>query len=119
MGIWTETPEQKLKRLQNEALGVSAPANTTDAARESRKNKEEAEKARKMREKIDGARGKSLMDQHRDRNAGKEKEDDPSKRAFDYEKDVGSSMKISNKQRNELVKNAKSFGNRFSSGSYL
>ena len=30
MGVWTETPEQKLKRLQNEALGISAPSNSSD-----------------------------------------------------------------------------------------
>jgi hypothetical protein len=28
---WTETPEQKLKRLQDEALGVTAPTNSGTA----------------------------------------------------------------------------------------
>jgi hypothetical protein len=121
-GVWTETPEQKLKRLQNEALGITAPANTSaDAGKSSssRKSKEEEEKARRIKEKLDKARGKSLVEQHKEAGTGKEKEDDPSKRGFDWEKDMGSGVKISNKQKNEMLKRAKGFGDRFSSGSFL
>ncbi|KAF2118241.1 hypothetical protein BDV96DRAFT_569529 [Lophiotrema nucula] len=120
MGTWTETPEQKLKRLQNEALGISAPSSASDAAaRESRRNREQEEKARKLKERLDGVRGKSLVEQHKEKSSGKEKEDDPSKRVFDYEKDMGTGMKISSKQRNEMLNKAKGFGDRFSSGNYL
>lgn len=119
MGVWTETPEQKLKRLQNEALGIATPANTAEKGKGSRKNKHEEEKARRIREKLDSARGKSLMEQHEDSGVGKDKEDDPSKRGFDWEKDMGSGMQIGNKQRNEMLKKAKGFGDRFSSGNFL
>lgn len=121
MGVWTETPEQKLKRLQNEALGVSTPANTSTAAstHESRRTREEEEKARRIREKIDAARGKSLMEAHKEKGTGKEKEDDPSKRRFDHEKDMGVGMKVSNKQRQEMLRKSKGFGDRFSGGSFL
>jgi hypothetical protein len=118
IGVWTETPEQKLKRLQNEALGIAAPVNTADAGKRSKRAQVE-EKPKKMRERPDSSRGKSLMEQHVQKGTGKEKEDDPSKRKFDYEKDMGAGMKIGNKQRNELLKRAKDFGDRFSSGSYL
>lgn len=119
MGVWTETPEQKLKRLQNEALGVSAPPNTEPAAKSSRRSKEEEEKARRIKQKLDEARGKSLMEQHEESGKGKEKEDDPSQRGFDWEKDMGGGMKIGSKQRNDLLKKSKGFGDRFSSGSFL
>lgn len=119
MGIWTETPEQKLKRLQNEALGISAPTNSSvDSAKAGRGRRDE-EKAQRMKQKIDGSRGKSLVDQHQEKGTGKDKEDDPSKRGFDWEKDMNAGTKITNKQRNEMLNNAKGFGGRFSSGSYL
>lgn len=117
---WTETPEQKLKRLQDEAMGISTPSNAPAAStHDSKKSKEEERRARKMREKIDAARGKSLVEQHADKGAGKEKEDDPSKRAFDYEKDMAVVGTANNKQRREILTKSKGFGDRFSSGSFL
>lgn len=116
---WTETPEQKLKRLQDEALGITAPSNAAPATSESRKSKDEERRARKMREKIDAARGKSLVEQHQDKGTGKEKEDDPSKRAFDYEKDMAVSGTVNHKQRREMLSKSKGFSDRFSSGSFL
>ena len=117
---WTETPEQKLKRLQDEALGIAPPANSSAAATtESRRTKEEERRARKMREKIDAARGKSLVEQHQEKGTGKEKEDDPSKRAFDYEKDMAVSGTVNHKQRREMLSKSKGFSDRFSSGSFL
>ena len=120
MGVWTETPEQKLKRLQNEALGIAAPANSSSADfKDDRRKRKEEKEARKIREKIEKERGKSLVEQHEQKGEGKEKEDDPSKRGFDWEKDMGGATKITNKQRNDMLKKAKGFGDRFSSGSFL
>jgi hypothetical protein len=116
---WTETPEQKLKRLQDEAMGITTPANAPAATHESKKSKDEERRARKMREKIDAARGKSLVEQHADKGTGKEKEDDPSKRAFDYEKDMAVVGTANNKQRRELLSKSKGFSDRFASGSFL
>lgn len=61
---------------------------------------------RKLRDKIDGSRGKSLMERHKDKD-GKEKEDDPSKRVFDYEKDMALGTKVSHKQKREMLTKAK------------
>ncbi|CAN9327195.1 unnamed protein product [Alternaria alternata] len=116
---WTETPEQKLKRLQDEALGIAAPTNAAPATSESKRTKEEERGARKMREKIEATRGKSLVEQHQDKGTGKEKEDDPSKRAFDYEKDMAVSGNLNHKQKREMLSKSKGFGDRFSSGSFL
>ncbi|OAL44250.1 hypothetical protein IQ07DRAFT_522489 [Pyrenochaeta sp. DS3sAY3a] len=117
---WTETPEQKLKRLQDEAMGITTSAAPGPAAgAEPRRNKDEERRMRKMREKIDASRGKSLIEQHQEKGTGKEKEDDPSKRAFDYEKDMAVSGNINNKQRREMLNKSKGFGDRFASGSFL
>ncbi|KAJ4345394.1 uncharacterized protein N0V89_011524 [Didymosphaeria variabile] len=118
MDVWTETPEQKLKRLQDEAMGISAHSNSSTSKKELRRNREEEEKAQKLREKIDGSRGKSLVEQHQAK-GGKEKEDDPSKRVFDYGKDMSLGTKVSHKQKREMLNKAKGFSDRFSSGSYL
>jgi hypothetical protein len=118
VGVWTETPEQKLKRLQDEAMGIAAPANSSTTKKESKRAKQEEENARKLRERLDAARGKSLIEQHKEK-TGKEQEDDPSGRVFDYEKDMAVGTKISHKQRREMLDKAKDFSGRFSSGSYL
>ena len=114
---WTETPEQKLKRLQDEALGITTASSNTPAAASSGRSKEEERRARKMREKIDASRGKSLVDQHQ--NKKKIEEDDPSKRAFDYEKDMAVQGNLNHKQKREMLSKSKGFGDRFSSGSFL
>ncbi|EMD63112.1 hypothetical protein COCSADRAFT_37987, partial [Bipolaris sorokiniana ND90Pr] len=116
---WTETPEQKLKRLQDEALGITAPTNAAPVTSESKRSKEEERRARKMREKIDAGRGKSLVEQHQEKGTGKEEEDDPSKRAFDYKKDMAVGGTTTHKQRREMLNKSKGFSDRFSSGSYL
>ncbi len=116
---WTETPEQKLKRLQDEALGISSAANASSAQSDSKRSKEEERRARKMREKIEAARGKSLVEEHEEKGSGKEKEDDPSKRAFDYEKDMAVSGTVNHKQRREMLSKSKGFSDRFSSGNFL
>ena len=114
---WTETPEQKLKRLQDEALGITTASSNAPAAASSGRSKEEERRARKMREKIDASRGKSLVDQHQ--NKKKIEEDDPSKRAFDYEKDMAVQGNLNHKQKREMLSKSKGFGDRFSSGSFL
>lgn len=113
---WTETPEQKLKRLQDEAMGITSSSSTT-AAPDGRRSKEEERRARKMREKIDAARGKSLVEQHQSK--GKEEEDDPSKRVFDWEKDMAVQGNMNHKQKREMLSKSKGFGDRFSSGNFL
>lgn len=62
-------------------------------------------------------RNKSLYDEHK-KAVPKEKEDDPSKRAFDKEKDIGG-VKIGHVQKKEMLKRASDFGSRFAKGSYL
>lgn len=113
---WTETPEQKLKRLQDEAMGITTASSNTTTATGGR-SKEEERRARNMREKIDASRGKSLVEQHQSKK--KIEEDDPSKRVFDYEKDMAVQGNLNHKQKREMLSKSKGFGDRFSSGSFL
>ncbi|KAF3046605.1 hypothetical protein E8E12_011177 [Didymella heteroderae] len=114
---WTETPEQKLKRLQDEAMGITSASPSAGVSSSGARSKEEERRARKMREKIDASRGKSLVEQHQSKK--KIEEDDPSKRVFDYEKDMAVQGNLNHKQKREMLSKSKGFGDRFSSGSFL
>ncbi|KLU81291.1 hypothetical protein MAPG_00382 [Magnaporthiopsis poae ATCC 64411] len=72
-------------------------------------------------------RGKSMYEEHqaalregkKPAGAKKEEEDDPSKRAFDREKDMAVGGRITHAQRRDLMKQAVDFGGRFQKGKYL
>jgi hypothetical protein len=49
----------------------------------------------------------------------REPEDDPSKRAFDREKDMGGGLHISNSQRREMLDKASNYSSKFARGNYL
>ncbi|KAF2085657.1 hypothetical protein K490DRAFT_46131 [Saccharata proteae CBS 121410] len=115
--MWTETPEQKRKRLENEVMGVTAPA-SQQGGKESKKRERDEETARRIREHAEKTRGKSLYEAHKGR-TDREEEDDPSKRAFDREKDMGAGLVIGHKQRKEMLSRAKDFGSKFSGGGFL
>ncbi len=118
--LWTETPEQKRQRLEDEVMGVKKPAQLgpSDDDRQKGAGAEARETERRIREYNEKNRNTSLYAEHK--NAGpKEKEDDPSARAFDKEKDVGLGMKIGHAQKREMLSRAKDFGDRFARGNYL
>ena len=124
--IWTETAEEKLQRLQDSVLGRSGPAGaagSTSDGPDGARAREEEERNRKIAASVEAKRGKSLMDEHgakrKLQGADKEEEDDPSKRAFDREKDMALGGKIGSAQRKELLNKAANFGGRFQKGSYL
>ena len=58
------------------------------------------------------------MDRHKE-TTGPEADDDPSKRAFDRERDMGSGMRINHTQRQQMLNKASGFNSKFSDGSYL
>lgn len=93
-------------------MGIYSSPNVPAAHPESKQSKEEERRARKMREKIEAARGKSLVEQHTEKGTGKEKEDDPSKRAFDYEKDMAVTGTVNHKQRREMLSKSQGFSSR-------
>lgn len=138
--IWTETPEQKRKRLENAVLGRdtgSGPTSQTSANsahRPQTKTKEQVEQEARIQSFTEATRGRSLYEEHQDaraqgpnpRSAGAtkkswvdEEDDDPSKRAFDREKDLKLGGRIGASQRRELLNKAADFGGRFAKGKYL
>jgi hypothetical protein len=64
-------------------------------------------------------RGPSLLEQHRHIKGAEAEDDDPSKRAFDREKDMGSGGRISSTQKKEMLNKAAGFAGKFSGGTYL
>ena len=100
-------------------MGVKKPAQLGPEVKTDRRKEEEArETDRRIREHNQKYRNASLYDEH-NKAAPKEKEDDPSARAFDKEKDMGLGIKISHAQKTALFDQAKDFGSRFEKGNYL
>ncbi|ODA76099.1 hypothetical protein RJ55_08382 [Drechmeria coniospora] len=126
--IWTETAEEKLRRLQDSVLGrtggVGGESDAPDTGGHQQRSKADEERDRRIAASVEASRGESMYDAHakRQRSQGvakDEEEDDPSKRAFDREKDMALGGKIGTAQRRELVAKSANFGGRFQKGSYL
>ena len=117
--LWTETPEQKRQRLEDEVMGIKKPAQLgPEDKRDARKEQEAKETAKRIQEYNERNRNSSLYTEHK-KSTPKEKEDDPSARAFDKEKDIGLGVKIGHAQKREMMNKAKDFGSRFAGGNYL
>lgn len=139
--IWTETPEEKAKRLADAVLGRGADNEQGASASKGSSRSggggssghggaKEHGHQDNIRAFTEQTRGKSLYEQHQTakkagggssggKKADEEEDDDPSKRAFDREKDMGLGMKITASQRKELLNRASDFGGRFQKGNYL
>lgn len=144
--IWTETPEEKAKRLADAVLGRSGsggggggtPVATAAKGSKARDRDRDREQQDKIRAFTEQTRGRSLYEEHQssrkfgkdaavkeastkdgDGKGDEEEDDDPSKRAFDREKDMGLGMKITASQRKELLNRASDFGGRFQKGNFL
>ncbi|KAH8151234.1 uncharacterized protein LAJ45_04436 [Morchella importuna] len=80
---------------------------------------EAEETARRIKEYNEKNRNRSLYDQHKSSGSIREKEDNPSARAFDREKDIAGGRKVGHQQKKEMLQRAAQFGDRFSSGNFL
>jgi len=117
--LWTETPEQRRQRLEDEMMGLKKPAQLGPEDKKDARQMEEArETEKRIREYNEKNRNTSLYSEHK-KAVPKEKEDDPSARAFDKEKDIGLGMKVGHAQKKEMLNRAKDFGSRFAGGNYL
>ncbi|KAJ5827778.1 hypothetical protein N7447_004541 [Penicillium robsamsonii] len=108
---WVETPEERMRRLQDAVMGVGTSTNQEDH--------KDASNAKLMEDQI--KRYKDMTGKNtRLENPGAQKEDDdPSARAFDREKDMAVASKISSAQRREMVKKAADYNTRFTKGNFL
>lgn len=117
--IWTETPEQKRQRLEDEIMGRKELSTSSVKAAGPRKDDAEAEAtARRIQAYNEKNRAKSLYEEH-NKAAPKEQEDDPSKRSFDKEKDMALGGRVGHVQKRDMLKRAGDFGSRFERGSFL
>ncbi|KKZ62956.1 hypothetical protein EMCG_02666 [[Emmonsia] crescens] len=117
IGTWTETAEEKRKRLEAEVMGIQAPANSA-AAPAVEGSEHDAAMSKRVREYNEKKRNKTLYAQHQSQ-PSKEEEDDPSARPFDKEKDIRGPTKINHAQRRELLNRSSDFNTRFSGGKFL
>jgi hypothetical protein len=121
--IWTETPEEKRKRLEDEIMGRKDAATSSrakaSAGQVQIESNEDKETARRIKEYNEKYGGKSLTEEHQAKKGIKELEDDPSKRAFDREKDMAIGGSLGRAEKKELMAKAADFGSRFSKGKYL
>ncbi|KAI1378760.1 hypothetical protein F4677DRAFT_411923 [Hypoxylon crocopeplum] len=128
--IWTETPEQKRKRLENAVLGrgdddsSQTQRKTTTGSGAGPQREEAPEQQERIRSFTEATRGRSLYEEHQQSRKGRqlhadEEDDDPSKRAFDKEKDMKLGGRIGTAQKRELLNRAADFGGRFAKGKYL
>lgn len=114
--MWTETPLERAQRLEDEALGRK-PAKAAKKEKDEGMEREDAERDRRIKEYSAQTRGPSLMDRHS--GTRKPEEDDPSKRPFDYQKDVAGGQTLRFNERETMVNRAKNLDNKFAGGKYL
>jgi hypothetical protein len=113
--LWTETPQERAQRVEDEKAGRRPKKSAS--AEEDEGREERMERDRRIKEYNERTRGASLMDRH---NATKKpEEDDPSKRAFDWEKDIAGGTTLGFKDRNQMMERAKNLDSKFSGGHYL
>lgn len=121
---WMETEAERKTRIGEEMMGLR-PKSSGDGAAigpERPAAARDLEMEKKVKEYNEKIRGKSLVEQYQE-GLGKKPEstpDDPSKRAFDYEKDIASGGKImSASSISEMSKRAGGIDSRFSRGKFL
>jgi hypothetical protein len=122
--IWTETPEQKRQRLEDEVLGRkdAASSSRASAPKPAALDREEAATAQRIKEYNEKNRSKSLYAEREAAQASqgqKVEDDDPSKRGFDREKDMALGGRLGHGQKKEMLAKAADFGSRFQKGRYL
>ena len=114
--IWTETPLERAQRLEDEALGRK-PKKVVDAEEDKEMRAEARERDRRIKEYNAQARGPSLMEKHS--KTRKAEEDDPSKRGFDWQKDMAGGGTLGFKERSAMINKAKDLDSKYSGGNYL
>jgi hypothetical protein len=79
---------------------------------------EEVERERRIKEYNVQTRGPSLMEKHTAKKKDVGDVDDPSKRAFDYQKDIAEGT-MGFKERSAMIGRAKDLDSKYSRGNYL
>ena len=116
--LWTETPMERAQRLEDEAQGRrSKKAVEEEEVEDEAEKAERMERDRRIKEYNERTRGPSLMDRHSA--TKKNEDDDPSKRGFDWQKDMAGGGNLGFKERNKMMERAKNLDSKYSGGHYL
>ncbi|KAK9476315.1 hypothetical protein V1514DRAFT_354450 [Lipomyces japonicus] len=132
---WTESEVERKKRLGEEMMGLRQKADESGSInRSSRSGFRDEALDRRVQQYNEQVRGKSLLEQHQDSLGSKSGKannnnnnndddiaaDDPSKRRFDYQKDIASGGRIMDASAlQRITKNAGSIDSKFAKGQYL
>ncbi|KAF5340569.1 hypothetical protein D9611_007467 [Ephemerocybe angulata] len=121
MSLWTETPQERQQRLEDEVMGrkrraVDVVAGANDDPEKKRRKREEAAMKRDVEEYTKKRRGPSLIDQHA--SAAESKPDNEGPPAiWDHSRDMGLGGRLmDDDKRKQMLQEAKGLGDRFSSG---
>ncbi|KAF5385557.1 hypothetical protein D9757_006741 [Collybiopsis confluens] len=124
--LWTETPAERQQRLADEVMGRKRPANRVGTAEEEslenkRRRLAEEDVRRGVEDHTRRVRGAALVDAHIEKEktkrakGGEEEEKDLG--IWDHGRDMALSGRLmDDSQRNKLIRDAKSLGDRFGSG---
>ncbi|KAM0756213.1 hypothetical protein T439DRAFT_376450 [Meredithblackwellia eburnea MCA 4105] len=125
--LWTETPQERQQRLQDEMLGVKRKVNQRgdeEDDEETDERRRKRERDWKLRQEVDkynkSSRNTSLLDSHTaSSKSGKDKNKEPAA-IWDRERDMGVGGRLMDEgKRADIVKSAKELGGRFGGGGYL
>jgi len=115
--LWTETPLERAQRLEDEALGKKPAKKPAKNVGDEPGDKEQLQRDRRIKEYSAQTRGPSLMERHQ--GLTKAEEEDPSKRPFDYQRDIAGGQTLGFKERQDMINRAKNLDSKFSGGKYL
>ncbi|KAF9892572.1 hypothetical protein FE257_000974 [Aspergillus nanangensis] len=115
---WTETPEQKMKRLQNQVMGVASQPSIASKDHGSSGSSQAIQDRIQKYKELKASQTKPV-EASRSSNDDTQGDDDPSSRSFDKEKDMAIGSRITGSQRREFINKAAGFESRFAKGKYL
>ncbi|KAJ3530453.1 hypothetical protein NMY22_g8562 [Coprinellus aureogranulatus] len=123
MSLWTETPAERQKRLEDEVMGRkrravdTANSEATEDPDKKRRKKEEAMMKREVEEYTKKQRGPSLVDQHTKALDGKKDDSEGPPVIWDHARDMAIGGRLmDDDKRKAMVREARGLGDRFSSG---
>ncbi|KIK65841.1 hypothetical protein GYMLUDRAFT_38316 [Collybiopsis luxurians FD-317 M1] len=125
--LWTETPAERQQRLADEVMGKKRPAtqvspSTEEKYLENKRRKMAEEDVRKgVEEHTRKVRGAALIDAHIEKEKAKKAgggEEEKDLGIWDHGRDMALSGRLmDDSQRNKMIRDARSLGDRFGSGS--
>ncbi|SCV71489.1 BQ2448_3077 [Microbotryum intermedium] len=130
VNLWTETPQERQKRLEDEMMGRKRKAEISNGGGGAGQPEETDEQRRKrmrdqqLRDEVDRhnktSRNATLLDQHAKSFKSKEKDDKAPPGIWDHDRDmsVGGRL-LDDSKRSDMIKNARDLGGRFGGGRYL